>query len=88
MHLRSSGWIFVLGFLAPACTGQLGDPSSGPAGGETGGKNLGVNVGQYINNTTAQSSNKLLTSVMNALGYAATGIGIEPSCGPLPGFLA
>ncbi len=26
-----------------------------------GGKNLGVNVGQYINNTTAQSSNKLLT---------------------------
>ncbi|WP_437987711.1 DUF1552 domain-containing protein [Sorangium sp. So ce117] len=53
-----------------------------------GGKNLGVNVGQYINNTTAQSSNKLLTSVMNALGHAATGIGIEPNCGPLPGFLA
>ncbi|AGP39961.1 hypothetical protein SCE1572_38995 [Sorangium cellulosum So0157-2] len=51
-----------------------------------GGKNLGVNVGQYVNNTTAQSSNTLLTSVMNALGYAATGI--EPSCGPLPGFLA
>ncbi|KYG10635.1 hypothetical protein BE21_10890 [Sorangium cellulosum] len=36
--------------------------------------------------TSAQRSNKLLTSVMNALGYAATGI--EPSCGPLPGFLA
>ncbi|WP_437785668.1 DUF1552 domain-containing protein [Sorangium sp. So ce1097] len=53
-----------------------------------GGKNLGVNVGQYINNTTAQSANKLLTSVMNALGHAATGIGIEPNCGPLPGFLA
>ncbi|MGK3994265.1 DUF1552 domain-containing protein [Sorangium sp. So ce1024] len=53
-----------------------------------GGKNLGVNVGNYINNTTAQSSNKLLTSVMNALGHDAKGIGIEPSCGPLPGFLA
>lgn len=53
-----------------------------------GGKNLGVNVGQYINNTKAQSSNKLLTSVMNAFGYPATGIGIEPDCGPLPGFLA
>jgi hypothetical protein len=51
-----------------------------------GGKNLGVNVGNYLNNTTAQSSNKLLTSVMNALGHPATGIGIEPNCGPLSGF--
>jgi hypothetical protein len=51
-----------------------------------GGKNLGVNVGQYLNNTTAQSANKLLTSVMNALGHPAAGIGIEPNCGPLPGF--
>jgi len=53
-----------------------------------GGKNLGVNVGQYINDTTAQSANKLLVSVMNALGYPATGIGIEPDCGPLSGFFA
>jgi hypothetical protein len=53
-----------------------------------GGKNLGVNVGQYINNTAAQSANKLLVSVMNALGHPATGIGIEPDCGPLSGFLA
>ncbi|WP_165373359.1 hypothetical protein [Sorangium cellulosum] len=45
-------------------------------------------MGQYIHNTTAQSSNKPLTSVMNALGHAATGIGIEPTCGPLPGFFA
>ena len=51
-----------------------------------GGKNLGVNVGNYLNNTTAQSANKLLTSVMNALGHPATGIGIEPNCGPLSGF--
>jgi hypothetical protein len=53
-----------------------------------GGKNLGVNVGQYVNNTTAQSSNKLLVSVMNALGYPATGIGIEPNCGTLAEFFA
>ena len=51
-----------------------------------GGKNLGVNVGNYINNTTPQSANKLLTSVMNAFGHPATGIGIEPNCGPLSGF--
>jgi|GEM_PF-2010556 len=51
-----------------------------------GGKNLGVNVGNYINNTAAQSANKLLTSVMNAFGHPATGIGIEPTCGPLSGF--
>ncbi|WP_441285974.1 DUF1588 domain-containing protein [Sorangium sp. KYC3313] len=36
MHLRSFGWIFVLGSLAPACTGQLGDLSSSAVGGETG----------------------------------------------------
>lgn len=51
-----------------------------------GGKNLGVNVGNYINNTKAESANKLLTSVMNAFGHPATGIGIEPNCGPLSGF--
>jgi hypothetical protein len=51
-----------------------------------GGKNLGVNVGQYLNATKTQSANQLLVSVMNALGHAATGIGIEPNCGPLPGF--
>jgi hypothetical protein len=54
-----------------------------------GGKNLGVNVGQYINDSAkAQSANKLLVSIMNAFGHAATGIGFEPNCGPLPGFLA
>jgi hypothetical protein len=53
-----------------------------------GGKNLGVNLGQYLENSTPQSANKLLTSVMNALGHPATGIGIEPDCGPLAGFLA
>jgi hypothetical protein len=51
-----------------------------------GGKNLGVNVGNYINDTTAQSANKLLTSVMNAFGHPATGIGMQPNCGPLSGF--
>jgi hypothetical protein len=51
-----------------------------------GGRNLGVNVGHYINNQTAQSSNKLLVSVMNALGHPATGIGVEPDCGALAGF--
>jgi hypothetical protein len=52
-----------------------------------GGKNLGVNVGQDINDTTKPiSANKLLVSVMNAFGHPATGIGIEPDCGPLPGF--
>lgn len=53
-----------------------------------GGKNLGVNVGQYLNNVKTQSANQLLVSVMNALGHPAKGIGIEPDCGPLPGFLA
>jgi hypothetical protein len=35
-----------------------------------------------------QSANKLLTSAMQAFGYAATGLGIEPTIGPLPGVLA
>ncbi|MDQ2642254.1 MAG: DUF1552 domain-containing protein [Myxococcota bacterium] len=51
-----------------------------------GGKNLGVNVGQYVNGTKTQSANQLLVSVMNAFGHPAKGIGIEPDCGPLPGF--
>lgn len=53
-----------------------------------GGRNMGVNLGQYINNSSATSAHKLHVSVMNALGHPATGIGIEPSCGPLSGFLA
>ncbi|WP_437678991.1 hypothetical protein [Sorangium sp. So ce131] len=44
--------------------------------------------GQHIHDTTAQRSNTLLTSVVNALGHAATGVGIEPSCGPRRGLLA
>lgn len=53
-----------------------------------GGKNLGVQLGQVLQLPSAQSANKLLTSVMQAFGYAATGLGIEPSVGPLPGVLA
>ena len=52
-----------------------------------GGRNLGVKTGQYLKLASTQSSNKLLTSIMNAFGYAATGIGIEPSVGPLSGVL-
>jgi hypothetical protein len=51
-----------------------------------GGRNLGVKTGQFLKVTT-QSSNKLLTSVMNAFGHPATGIGIEPTIGPLAGVL-
>jgi hypothetical protein len=53
-----------------------------------GGKNLGVQLGQVLQLASAQSANKLLTSVMQAFGYAATGLGIEPTVGPLPGVLA
>ena len=52
-----------------------------------GGRNLGVKTGQYLKLASKQSSNKLLTSIMNAFGYAATGIGIEPTVGPLAGVL-
>ncbi len=51
-----------------------------------GGKNHGVKVGQFLKVTT-QSANKLLVSVLNALGHPATGLGIEPTCGPLAGVL-
>ena len=52
-----------------------------------GGRNLGIKTGQYLKLASTQSSNKLLTSIMNAFGYAATGLGIEPSAGPLAGVL-
>ena len=44
-------------------------------------------TGQYLKLATTQSSNKLLTSIMNAFGHPATGLGIEPTCGPLAGVL-
>ena len=53
-----------------------------------GGKNLGVQLGQVLTLPSAQSANKLLTSVMQAFGYAATGLGIEPMVGSLPGVIA
>jgi hypothetical protein len=52
-----------------------------------GGRNLGIKTGQYMKLASTQSSNKLLTSIMNAFGYAATGLGIEPTVGPLAGVL-
>ena len=52
-----------------------------------GGRNLGIKTGQFLKLPSTQSSNKLLTSIMNAFGYAATGIGIEPTVGPLAGVL-
>jgi hypothetical protein len=48
-----------------------------------GGRNLGIKTGQFLKVGT-QSSNKLLTSIMNAFGYAATGIGIEPTSARSP----
>lgn len=53
-----------------------------------GGKNMGFKTGQFLKNPTTQSAHKLHTSVLRGLGYtAATGIGIEPMCGPLDGIL-
>ena len=53
-----------------------------------GGKNMGFQVGQYLQLPTTQSAHKLHTSVLHGLGYtAATGFGIEPTCGPLDGIL-
>ena len=53
-----------------------------------GGRNLGVKTGQYLKLASKQSSNKLLTSIMHAFGYtAATGLGFEPTVGPLAGVL-
>jgi len=54
-----------------------------------GGKNMGFKVGQYLNLPSTQSAHKLHTSVLHGLGYtAATGFGIEATCGPLDGVLA
>lgn len=53
-----------------------------------GGKNMGFNVGQFLQLPAAESAHKLHTAVLHGLGYtAATGFGIEPDCGPLPGVL-
>jgi hypothetical protein len=53
-----------------------------------GGKNLGLSTGRFLQLASKQSAHKLHTSVLHALGHrAATGIGIEPSCGPLSGVL-
>jgi hypothetical protein len=52
-----------------------------------GGRNLGIKTGQYMKLASTQSSNKLLTSIMHAFGYQATGLGIEPNVGPLAGVL-
>jgi len=54
-----------------------------------GGKNMGFNVGQYLKLANTESAHKLHTSVLHGLGYtAATGFGIEATCGPLAGVLA
>jgi uncharacterized protein DUF1552 len=53
-----------------------------------GGKNMGFQVGKFLQNSATQSAHKLHTSVLHGLGYtAATGFGIEPTCGPLDGVL-
>lgn len=53
-----------------------------------GGKNMGFQVGKFLQNPSTQSAHKLHTSVLHGLGYtAATGFGIEPTCGPLDGVL-
>jgi hypothetical protein len=54
-----------------------------------GGKNMGFQVGQYLKFANTESAHKLHTSVLRGLGdTAATGFGIEPTCGPLAGILA
>jgi hypothetical protein len=53
-----------------------------------GGKNMGFNVGKFVQNPKEESAHKLHTAVLHGLGYTgATGIGIEPDCGPLSGIL-
>jgi hypothetical protein len=53
-----------------------------------GGKNLGFQSGQFLQLSGTQSAHKLHTSVLQGLGHtAATGFGIEPTCGPLAGIL-
>jgi len=54
-----------------------------------GGKNMGFKAGQYLKLPQTESAHKLHTSVLHGLGYtAATGFGIEATCGPLAGVLA
>ena len=53
-----------------------------------GGKNMGFQVGKFLQLSGTQSAHKLHTSVLHGFGYtAATGFGIEPMSGPLPGIL-
>jgi hypothetical protein len=45
-------------------------------------------VGAFLQLSGTQSAHKLHTSVLQGLGHtAATGFGIEPTCGPLAGIL-
>ncbi|HEX9621825.1 MAG TPA: hypothetical protein VF989_16885 [Polyangiaceae bacterium] len=50
-----------------------------------GGKNLGFQVGQFLQLPGTESAHKLHTSVLNAFGDPAAGLGIEANCGPLAG---
>jgi hypothetical protein len=53
-----------------------------------GGRNMGFQLGQILDVGT-RSAHQLHVSVMQGLGHvAATGIGIEPMAGPMPGVLA
>ena len=53
-----------------------------------GGRNLGVKTGQFLKLAGTQSSNKLLDLDHERLRLRrATGIGIEPTVGPLAGVL-
>jgi len=54
-----------------------------------GGRNLGFQSGQLLSLPSVESAHKLHTSVLHAFGHVeATGLGIEPTCGPLAGVLA
>jgi hypothetical protein len=53
-----------------------------------GGKKLGFATGQYLQGAQPRSANQLHTSVLHAFGHTtASGFGMEPDCGPLPGVL-
>lgn len=52
-----------------------------------GGRNLGIHTGQFLKTAQTESVHKLHTAVLNAFGDPATGFGIEPNAGPLPGLL-
>jgi len=49
-----------------------------------GGRNLGIKTGQYLKLPSTQSSNKLLTSIMNAFGIQDQTFGDGSATGPLP----